>query len=56
MNVTVTCRECGAAREIAGFVRDSDVIRCNTCRAEIGMWRDLKDLARREQDAGNPKS
>ena len=56
MNATVICRECGAAREIAGFVRDSDVIRCNTCRAEIGPWRDVKDLARTEQDADSSKS
>ena len=53
MKVTVICRECGATRMIAGFLADSDVIRCNDCRAEIGPWRDLKDLARKEQDAGS---
>jgi hypothetical protein len=56
MKVTVICLECGATRLIAGFLADSDVIRCNGCRAEIGLWRDLKDLARTEQDTGSSKS
>jgi hypothetical protein len=56
MIVTVICRECGATRKIAGFLAESDVIRCNTCRTEIGQWRDLKDLARTEQDAPSPNS
>jgi hypothetical protein len=39
----------GATRIIAGSLADSDVIRCNGCRAEIGLWLDLKDLARTER-------
>jgi hypothetical protein len=49
MIVTVICRECGAKRTVAGFLADSDVIRCNDCRSEIGLWFELKELAQTDK-------
>jgi hypothetical protein len=56
MNVTVICRECGDLRKIPGFLSDSDVICYNACRAQIGTWADLKELAQPAKANDNPNS